>query len=313
MSRNFGLGSRDMEFAGALALKKEMQSFSSIATMAERWGQFAKWAKAIGINRLEHIQRADVILYGEDLADRVERGEMKAATAQNYISAINRVMRIARDDKEVWVSPTKHCGIPERSGIAKESKALPEAEHNAALLTVSIRLGALLCLQRMLGQRFEESAKFDVHAALKEALQSGTLLIKDGTKGGCEREVPIWSECQIAVLQRAGEIQGGDRSMIPANQRYAEFQREAYKEATAAKIHFHAERHHYAQIRYQMLACCLCPVQAGVAHGQAHFDYMAKVLGVPVAEARKIDREARLVVAQELGHHRVEITNAYLG
>ena len=42
-SRNFGLGSRDMGYAGRSALREGMQSHSSIATMADRWGQFASW------------------------------------------------------------------------------------------------------------------------------------------------------------------------------------------------------------------------------------------------------------------------------
>lgn len=46
-TRNFGLGSRDMAWAGKIALKTQSGlSFSGIATVSERWGQFCKGRKA---------------------------------------------------------------------------------------------------------------------------------------------------------------------------------------------------------------------------------------------------------------------------
>lgn len=312
-TRNFGLGSRNMDVAGHFALQREMESFKSIDTMAERWGQFCSWAKDEGIKKMEQIEQADLIRYGTELADRVERGEMAASTAQNYVSACNRVMEIARGDKEVWVSPTKDCGIPERSGIATENKAMSLETHQAAKNVVNERVGALMDVQRELGLRFEESAKLDARSALAEAQERGAVTIKDGTKGGRDREVPITNERQIEALERAAEIQGGDRSMIPTGQSYAGFQREAYIEAGEAGIRFHDERREYAQSRYENLVGALCPVEAGIKHGQAHHEYLAGQLGTRIADAREIDREAREQIAEELGHGRMEVTNAYLG
>lgn len=302
-----------MDVAGHFALQREMDSFKSIDTMAERWGQFCSWAKEEGIKKMEQVERADLIRYGTELASRVERGEMAASTAQNYVSACNRVMEIARGDKEVWVSPTKDCSIPERSGIAAENKAMLLENHQGAKEVVSERVGALMDVQRELGLRFEESAKLDARSALAEAQERGAVTIEDGTKGGRDREVPITSEHQIEALERAAEIQGNDRSMIPSEQSYAEFQREAYVEAGEAGIRFHGERHEYAQSRYEELVGALCPVEAGIKHGQAHYEYLAEQLGVPVDDAREIDREAREQIAEELGHGREEVTNAYLG
>ena len=131
-TRNFGLGSRDMSRAGDAALKNlSGLSFSGIATLSERWGEFCKWAQAEGIKKMENVTRETVINYGNRLADRVALGELSAATAQNYVSAANRVMGIARGDNAVSVSPTRDCGIPKRSGIATESRAIGEKEHQA--------------------------------------------------------------------------------------------------------------------------------------------------------------------------------------
>jgi hypothetical protein len=35
--------------------------------------------------------------------------------------------------------------------------------------------------------------------------------------------------------------------------------------------------------------------------------------GLSKEEARELDREIRLAIGEELGHHRIDITNAYLG
>jgi site-specific recombinase XerD len=240
-TRNFGLGSRNMDVAGRFALEREMESFKSIDTMAERWGQFCDWAKEEGIKKMEQIEQSDLVRYGTELASRVERGEMAASTAQNYVSACNRVLEIARGDKKIWVSPTKDCNIPERGGIATTNKATSEESHQAAKELVSERIGALLDVQRELGLRFEESAKLNAVGALAQARETGLVSIQDGTKGGRARQVPITSKRQLAALQRASRVQEQDRSMIPAKESYAAFQRQAYREAADAGVRFHGE------------------------------------------------------------------------
>ena len=42
-------------------------------------------------------------------------------------------------------------------------------------------------------------------------------------------------------------------------------------------------------------------------------EYAAAETGLSKEEVRKLDREIRLAVGEELGHHRIDITNAYLG
>ena len=57
MSRNFGLGSRDMGMAGRFALKacarNGVVSFSTAATNGDRWQFFAAWAKKEGVKKME--------------------------------------------------------------------------------------------------------------------------------------------------------------------------------------------------------------------------------------------------------------------
>lgn len=312
-SRNFGLRSRDMGKAGLNALKEGMKSFQSIATIHDRWSVFSAWIKSEqGIKDMRDIEKAHLVAYAAHLNNRYERGEIAPSTAQNYLSAVNRVMEIARGDRQVRVDPVSEGGLPKRSGIATGYRSVSEAAHNAAMGATSERLGALLELQRNFGLRFEESAKLDAARALREAEKTGSVSIKDGTKGGRARTVPITNDAQVSALQRAAAVQDG-RSMIPAEQNYRDFRQEAYREIGRHPVNFHGERHHYAQTRYRELLGAECPVKAGIKHGRAHHEYLAKELGVSVAHAKMLDQEIRSEVARELGHGRIDVTNSYLG
>lgn len=302
--------------AGQMALNSAARagavSYSTAATNGERWGEFAQFARQEGVKYMEGVTKETVIAYGQTLQEKVSAGEMAAATAQNYISAVNGVMSLATEGKWESVSPTKDCGISQRSGIASKNSAISEDRHSQLMANLSERTGALLDLQRTLGLRFEESAKLDARGALEEARERGIVSIEAGTKGGLEREVPASSEA-ISALERAAAVQGDHHSMIPAHQSYAEFQREAYQQIREAGGNgFHCERHFYAQERYQSLTGASAPVTAGWSR-EERFERMAEQLGVSVEEAKAIDNDARQQIAEELGHGRIEVTNAYLG
>lgn len=308
-SRNYGLGHRDLARAGQIALQtRSGLSFSSIATISERWGEFCRWARGQGIHKMEKISRESLLRYGMELAEKTKSGEMSAATAQNYVSAVNRVMELARGDPQVRVSPTRECGIPRRTGLATASRAISGRDHEHAQERLSERAGALLELQRYLGLRFKESALLDASRAFREASVHGSVRIVDGAKGGRERSVPITGPEQLAALERAAALQDG-RSMVPRDERYIDFARACYREFSD----WHGERHAYAQARYEALMGAPCPVAAGVRHGPSHFRFLAGRLGLSVEAAREKDREVRQRIAEELGHGRPEITHSYLG
>ena len=78
------------------------------------------------------------------------------------------------------------------------------------------------------------------------------------------------------------------------------------------RINFHAER----QITPNPLrnpAGADCPVKAGMQHGRAHHGFLAKALNKTLRAVKLLDKAVRRQVAKELGHGRIEITNAYLG
>ena len=309
-ARNFGLRSRDMYRAGREALREGMASHSSRATMADRWQVFCTYAKTeLHISDMRRITTEHLQKYADHLLNRLADDEISPATAQNRLSAVNRIMEISRGDRAVRLDPVRGAGLPQRSGIALTDHAMSAADHEKIVVSVPPRLAAQLGLQRELGLRFEESCKASPLVLLAQAETRGSVRIEDGTKGGRPREVPITSEAQIAALRQAAAIQGSHRSMIPADLSYSQYREQCYQQ----QIRFHSERHHYAQQRYETLAGAACPVAAGVSHGAAHHAHLAAVLGVSVTEARDIDRGAREQVAAELGHGRVEVTNPYLG
>jgi integrase len=308
MSRNYGF-SRDMAVAGHKALSQAASrgevSYSSASTLSDRWDSFVEWAKSEGLTKMEMIDREDVQRYGEELAERVQAGEMSSAYAQNLVSAVNTVMGIATGGAWESVSPTRDCGIEERSHVREEAPAALDRDvYSRALDAVRSELGeraaAVVELAREFGLRSKEASLLDARAALREASERGVVTISEGTKGGREREVPITSERQMEALQRAAEAQGRDSALIPASDNWKTWRegtlrdaREIVHEATGGGLH--DLRAAYACERYEALTGWAAPVAGGTIVD------------------RDIDRAAREQIAEELGHGRVDIVAGYIG
>jgi len=307
---NYGLQSRDASKAGRFALNEAARdgsmSYSTAATIGERWAQFVDWARSEeGVRWMEDYTREMAIAYGQELAEKVEVGEMAAATAQNYVSAVNTVMTLATQGQWESVSPTKDCGIAERSAIREEAPgALDRAAYGRALDAVREQVGeraaAAVDLMRELGLRSKEASVLDAKAAYAEALSRGAITVSEGTKGGRDREVPITSEKQLDALSRASEAQGSDRSMIPADQTWKEWREGTLRDAREIVQSYtggglHDLRASYACERYESLTGHAAPVAGG-----------------EIVD-RDLEREAREQIAEELGHGRIDVTNEYLG
>lgn len=313
-SRNFSLGSRDIRAASRMALQIEIQSFSSVDTMADRFSRFVDFIESNfpQIRRMEHITREVVLAYADWLVHEVEEGRLAISTAHNYLSAVNRVFEIARGDRKLTVAPRKDAGLPPRSGIATESLAVSMEEHEEWLGQVPELLALMIKLQRAFGLRFAESAKFDARQVPKW-VATNMVVLTEGTKGRRTREVPIITKEQRDLLLVAQVFQGKARSLIPVGMSYRAFRDQCYRIAGKCGIRFHRERHSYSCSRYLDLVSADCPVVAGVKHGMAHIAYLAAYLAISEDEARLRDQAARLQIALELGHGRLEVINAYVG
>ena len=206
---NYSLGSRNMTIAAKNALSRAGKSFSSVATISQRFSHFASFAKASsGIKIMEQVTRDTVLAYAKTLVEKVDSGELSPATAQNYLSAVNVVLSLARGDYALRVTAVGDAGLASRSGIAKEDKSVSIADHLNAISKASPALAIMLEIQRELGLRFEESAKIDAAKAYAQATEKNQVKIEAGTKGGRVREVPITANSQLVALKAAAEYQG---------------------------------------------------------------------------------------------------------
>ncbi len=310
--RNFGLGTRSLLRAGRVCAHQSTLAFSTRGTLAARWAVFEQWVTAThGITKMETLTPQHVTEYGEHLNTRVEQLELRASTAQLYVSAVNSIMRLATEGSWKSISPTRDCNIPRRKHLPEISKALLEHEHDHLMTVVDARVRALLNLQRFLGLRFKESCLLNARQALRQARKKGIVIVSDGTKGGKIRQVPT-NEDAIGALAQASELQSNSRSMIPENISYVDFREECYQVAKMHKFNFHSERHFYAQRRYRELSGLPAPVTTTVSRKNWP-SFAADYLKVDLTRAEAIDRAARLALSRELGHERLEVTRVYIG
>jgi len=303
---NFGLQTRDMGKAAGFAMNREVAngtaSFSTAATITDRFNQFSQHAKEEGLRRLEEVSRDLVTSYGQGLADQVANGELSPAYAQNLVSAVNTVMNAATRGQWQSVSPTKECLIAQRTNVRQTpATSIDRGRFEVAQAATTERGQAVVGLARDLGLRSKEASLINAKAALREARNAGKITVIYGTKGGKSREVPITHERQIESLSRAVEVQGRGRSLVPETKTWAQFRagelrntRESLQEHGVKGIH--DLRAAYASERYQALTGERPPLEGGLA-------------------SKADDLAARKVLAVELGHgrERIDVIASYIG
>lgn len=305
---NYGLKTRDLAKAGKFALNAAARdgntSYSTAATVSDRWQIFATHAKEEGLKRLEQITPQALAAWGQTLAERVSEGDLSPAYAQNLVSAVNSVMNHATQGQWQSVSPTKDCGIEKRCAVRSAApQGIERSDLHQAVETLrnaeQQRGGAVLLLARELGLRAKEASLLDARSALREAQQRGVIRVTHGTKGGRPREIPITRHAQREALRVASGAQGTAKSLVPTQQTWAQWEACGLRNAREVLQHHGIARIHelraaYAWQRYQEIT------------GQP-----PRLGGGLVSKAE--DRAARLIIAQELGHSRVNVTVSYLG
>ena len=221
--------------------------------------------------------------------------ELSIGTIKNRMAVIrwwaNKV-----DKRNVVARSNEYYGIPDRRFITNESKAKSVTrEQLEKVRDEHVRMS--LELQQAFGLRREEAMKFQPSFAD----QGDYIRLKASwTKGGRERIIPVRTEEQRDVLNRARRL-AGLGSLIPSNRNYVH-QLRVYEGNTlrAGLSRMHGLRHAYAQNRYEELTGWKCPAAGGPK---------SKAL---TPEQRELDRVARLTISRELGHEREAVTCAYL-
>jgi integrase len=209
--------------------------------------------------------------------------------------------------------------LAKRTCVAHEDKSwiahgiVPE-EKLAEIRAYDARAACWLLLYLVFGARLKEIVMLRPHLAEVEGQMLLTadfrarncetyLELKRGTKGGRMRWVPIDAPEKRAALEEAkhfvssetGHL-GDPTKSLAQNIRRFKYVCEKFGITKALLgVTAHGLRHQYAAERYEKFSGTPAPIRGGE----------------PVA--REIDREARLCVADELGHSRENITGAYLG
>ncbi len=222
--------------------------------------------------------------------------DLSIGTIKNRMAAL-RWWADKVDKRNVIARSNEFYGIPDRRFITNESKAKDLTETQLGKVKDEhVRMS--LEMQRAFGLRREEAMKFTPSYADK----GDYIKLKSSwTKGGKLRTVPVRTEVQRDVLDRARRL-AGFGSLIPPHRSYVQQLRVYEGNTTRAGLSsMHGLRHAYAQERYKELTGWKCPAAGGPD---------SKNLTL---EQREVDYEARLTISQELGHEREAISAAYLG
>lgn len=306
-ARNFGWG-KSMRWAGKAALRSAYGTgrFGTVAENAARWRRFCDWAKSVGIRDAADIRQSDLAQYAARLGAMTEAG-MSAAYAKNLISSANVTLQAMRGDKLVWVKPGDHIG--QRSSVRRECPATLNRrlfERAVAKLESSgkARVAAVALLSREFGLRRKEASLLQLRLAHTQAKHLGKINVTEGTKGGRGKAVDRWvpaSAAAVAVLERAIDAAKGADNLIRTGQTYGQWASAVSKGWQSAGRadglgSLRDLRSAYACERYQSLTASQAPVVSGGRTAD-----------------REIDKSARAIIAQELGHNRTDVVAAYVG
>ncbi len=308
-ANNFGLQTRDISKAGKFCLhnaaKNGLISDSSSRTYSERWQQFATFAKDQGVRRLEHITPDLVKSYGHQIADQVENKEISPSYGQNLIGSINRVMDLSSQGQWTSVKAVADCSIDTASRVrttppSGQDRQQVQRAAQAVSEQVNPRAGAVVELSRDLGLRSREASLIDARKAEQEARETGKVTLTYGTKGGRVRTVPT-NERAKQTLTKAAEVQGSAKSLMDPDKDWKQWREQDLSQTRDMLKNYDISRLHdlrsaYACERYEKLTGSKAPINNN-----------GKI------EDKQADYTARLTISQELGHNRVEVTNAYLG
>jgi hypothetical protein len=232
----------------------------------------------------------------EALLQQWKADGISAGTTKNRMSAMRWwAQKIGKDN--IIARDNSAYGIEKRTFVTNISKA--KVLDDARLAKVTDAYTAMsLRLQSAFGLRREESIK------IVPAWADGgdRLKLKDTwTKGGRYREIAIRCPEQREVLNDAKRLVGGG-SLIETRMRYRDQLQRFRAQCDQAGIHgVHGLRHRYAQERYCQLTGWRSPVRGGPHLCQLN----------PVE--RQLDLSARLLLSEEMGHAREQITAIYLG
>lgn len=298
--KNFGYG-RSLSYAAKLALGEMYGGghFGSVKSHCARWGKFILFIREIGISDAREIDQAVLDAFLVNLKEQVAAGILAVSYAINIASSVNMVLLAMRGNQKLRLKPSaigtiattrvRQPGFMNRGQAMTMYQALKDAGH--------IEIAAMLRLAGDCGLRFKESALYQAKSAALSAQRTGVIVVEKGTKGGQRRLVSINSDEQFTTLNFAKDYQTNG-SFIPKGNTYAVFRRRIYrifrKFGIFGQFSFKELRAAFACNEYYRITGHQAPVMGGTAPPD-------------------VDKAARLQIAEELGHHRIDVCSTYFG
>lgn len=230
------------------------------------------------------------------LVSQYKNEDLSVGTLKNRLSVLrwwaNKINR-----PQVVAKSNDHYNIGKRELVAKTSKAQTLDQDKLNNIT-DPHIKMSLELQAAFGLRREEAIKFSP----QYADQHDHIRLKPTwCKGGRVRTIPVHTDYQRGILNRAHQL-AGRGSLIPNHLMYVQQMRRYEKQTQKVGLcKMHGLRHAYAQTRYQELTGWPAPANGGPTSKQL------------APEQKQTDLVARLIISKEMGHTREQITATYLG
>lgn len=299
MKNLFSLG--DKKIVSVAAARGGRYSWCS--TTKNRWRQFCDFCVANGVTRVEQITHDLIAIYAINRCR-----DLSVATAQNYISAVNTVLKLLNPN---WIacSPKQIVGRS-RCSVRKKPLVFEMEQIDSAIADLR-KLGHndlayIVMFAAWFGLRRREAAMLDLGEALKEALASGAIDIQRGTKGGRGRSVARLIPCdekQIQLLFKAKQEFKYQQCLIPVGVSLKEFSSRISNICLPVLKKYGITRLHdlrvfYACGRYQALTGSVPPCNNRIGSN---------------LPSQQIDEYARKIISHELGHSRIQIVSSYIG
>ena len=208
---------------------------------------------------------------------------------EDYVEDKSRVRRdqVARVDKS-WST----------NGVSYEDKL-------AQMMECDIRLGAQMMMIKAYGLRRAEAVMFRPIVAMRLGVESTSIVIEFGTKGGRPRSLAINNDEKRAALEFAvkvakagiGHIGWEELTLKQAIRKYANAMIKFKITKKDLGVTGHGLRHEYLNDTYEAIAGQPSPVRGGL---KENVDL-------------ELDKLAREITTQEAGHSRLGVTASYFG
>jgi site-specific recombinase XerD len=221
---------------------------------------FRDWT---GTKSLKQLDNNKIEAFVSTLQDKVQARELSRKTAENYLSALNRIIEYSnfRLEKNLDLVSPREVGLS-RGSFQYVDRAVSQETHEKFLSFLSqkedIRAKSLIHsvgLERVFGLRLEESIGIKKYT-IEKALETGVLHLtrQDCTKNAREREIEIRNEAQREALEKAlGFMKENNLfSLCPTEHlreqyNFAQNIAKEFERETGERYSFHGERHAFAQ------------------------------------------------------------------